>query len=68
MSLAERLAHAVHPEPSPAFIASLASDAELMAIAATDLDAAAQTLLQYAIDTVTAYVTATAEHAAQDAA
>lgn len=56
MTLAEQLARRVHPDPSPAFIESLAADAELMAIAAVDLDAAAQTLIQLAIDTVTAYV------------
>ena len=55
-TLAARLAHRVHPDPDSAFIASIAADAELMEVAATDMDAAARMLIDLALDTLTAYV------------
>ena len=56
MILATALAGLVHPDPDAAFIASIAADAELMEIAATDMDAAARMLIDLALDTLTAYV------------
>lgn len=60
-TLSEQLARRVHPEPSPAFIEGLAGDDELMAMANDDMEKAEQALIQYAIDTVTAYVAVTTE-------
>lgn len=68
MTTAETLARRVHPDPSPAFIESVAADDELMAVAADDLDAAAQMLVDLAIETVTAAVAITRDAMKKEAA
>lgn len=54
--LAGRLARKVHPDPDARFIASVAADTELMAVAKTDIEAAAQMLIDFAIDSAFAYI------------